>query len=106
MKSKTYFLPIINSVNMAFPCLKSKKFASNTCIPTMQHKEIDEEQDICDVSSDYCLEKKEFLLKDKTINWPPLVTTGAGTSVMQAGICECLEIILLFVFLLRGLYLA
>lgn len=38
------------------------------CFHTMPHKEIDEEQDTCDASSDYCLEVKELSLKDKTNN--------------------------------------
>ena len=70
----------------------------NSCIRTMQPNEVNVEQDTCDVSSDYCLEIKEFMIKDNkeaTKVTPPraginrLPITGvAATSVTQTGIHE------------------
>ena len=70
----------------------------NTCIRTISPNNGDE--DTCDVSCDYCLEIKEFMIKDNmaaTNITPPRarkdrsLITGAGTSIMQTGIDDRLE---------------
>ncbi|KAL9989336.1 hypothetical protein ACROYT_G003877 [Oculina patagonica] len=70
----------------------------NACICTIQPNEVGEQQDTCDVSSDYCLEIKDFVIRDNTeamkvtppragINRFPITgVTGAVTSVIQTGI--------------------
>ncbi len=69
----------------------------NACIRTMQPNEVGEQQDTCDVSSDYCLEIKDFVIRDNTEAMkvtPPraginrFFDTGAVTSVIQTGIYE------------------
>ena len=63
------------------------------CIQTISPN--DEDEDTCNVSCDYCLEIKEFMIKDNMattnitpararINRSPI--TGAGTSIIQTGI--------------------
>ena len=70
----------------------------NTCIRTISPNNGD--KDTCDVSYDYCLEIKEFMIKDNmaaTNITPPRarkdrsLITEAGTSIMQTGIDERLE---------------
>ena len=62
----------------------------NACIRTISPN--DEDEDTCDVSCDYCLEIKEFMIKDNMaatnitpararINRSPI--TGAGTSIIR-----------------------
>ena len=70
----------------------------NACIRTISPN--DEDDDTCDVSCDYCLVIKEFMIKDNmaaTNITPPRARmnrspiTGAGTSTIQTGIDERLE---------------